>query len=245
MAQNPLLKAEMFEYLDGLNDGNMSYEKSVKNILPLLITMFVVFCYVCYYGFDGFADRLGFISFASAFCVIALVFACRSFPKYALHMSFPFAAFLGAAFAGFAFRYSNLTYGFLSEMIFVTIISAFYVFLNYKPDLENPKDKFANVKNMALQVTVIYYILALIGVIAKLGYANLMIKGIFGFIFAPMFAFFAIYSFVADLDLAENQGRKELPKHFEWYITFALVFSSLWQIARIPEAIKFLTAKNK
>ncbi|MBR1977579.1 Bax inhibitor-1/YccA family protein [bacterium] len=245
MAQNPLLKAENFEYLDGLNDGNISYEKSIKNILPLLVTLFIVFSYVWYYGFDGYSDRLGFISFASAFIVIALVFTARSFPKFSLHMSFPFAACLGAALAGFSFRYFNLTHGVFPEMVFVTILSAFYVFLNYKPDLDNPSAKFAKIKDSALKVTFVYWILALVGILLKLGYAGLMIKGIFGFIFAPVFAGIAVYSFVMDLDLAENCARNEIPKHFEWYITLALVFSLVWQVARIPEAIKFFTAKNK
>lgn len=245
MAQNPLLKPELFEYLDGLNDGNMSYEKSIKNVFPLLLVLFIAFSYVWYYGFDGYSDRLGFISVASGLIVVALVFATRSFPKFSLHMAFPFAGLLGVAFGGFSFMYSIFTHGILSEMVFITIISAFYVFLNYKPDLEKSKDKFSNVKNLALQVTIIYYVLILFGLLVKFGYVNLMIKGIFGFIFAPVFAFLAVYSFVADLDMAENQARAEIPKHFEWYITFALVFSSLWQIARIPEAIKFLTVKNK
>lgn len=245
MAQNPLLAKERFEYLDGLNDGKISYEKSIKNLLSLLLVMFVAFCYVWYYGFDGFADRLGFISTASLIVVVALVFAACKYPKFSLHMAFPFAGLLGVAFAGFSFMYSGLTYGILSEMIFITIISAFYVFLTYKPNLDNPKEKFENLKNTSLQVALIYCVLALFGVIAKLGYATLMIKGILGFILAPVFAYLSVFSFLSDLDLAENCARDEIPRHFEWYITFALLFSSIWQIARIPEAIKFLSAKNK
>ena len=245
MANNPLLKAELFEYLDGLNDGKMSYEKSIKNVFSLLATMFVAFCYVWYYGFDGFADRLGFISVASLMIVIALVFTARSFPKFSLHMSFPFAACLGVAFAGFSFIFFNRTFGILPEMIFITILSAFYVFITYKPDLTDRKTKFENVKNSALQVSVAYYVLILIGLILKLGYAGLMIKGIFGFIFAPVFAYLAVYSFICDLDMAVGCAIKEIPKHFEWYITFALLFSLVWQVARIGDAIKSLTAKNK
>ncbi len=245
MAQNPLLKDELFEYLDGLNDGKISYEKSIKNVFSLLISMFIVYCYVCYYGFDGFADRFGFISTASFAVVIALIFTARSFPKFSLHMAFPFALCLGVALAGFSFIFCNRTLGVLPEMIFVTIISAFYVFLTYKPDLEDRKAKFENVKNSALQVTVIYYVLALIGLVLKLGYSGLMIKGIFGFVFAPVFAYLAVFSFICDLDMAEKCAAEEIPKHFEWYITFSLVFSMLWQIARIGDAIKSLSTKKK
>ncbi len=245
MAQNPLLNQEQFEYLDGLNEGKMSYEKSIKNVLPLLLVMFVAFCYVWYYGFDGYADRLGFISVASLIIVVALVFTARSFPKFSLHMAFPFAGLLGVMFAGFSFMYANLTHGILGEMVFITILSAFYVFLTYKPDLENSQEKFDNLKNTALKVTIIYWILVLFGLIAKLGYTTLVIKGIFGFIFAPVFAYLAVFSIVCDLDMAEKCARNEIPCHFEWYITLSLVLSMLWQIARIPEAISFLGNKNK
>lgn len=245
MAQNPLLNQEQFEYLDGLNEGKMSYEKSIKNVLPLLLVMFAAFCYVWYYGFDGFADRLGFITVASLIIVIALIFTAKSFPKFSLHMAFPFAGLLGVTFAGFSFMYANLSHGILGEAALITIISAFYVFLTYKPDLENPKEKFNNLKNTSLQVTLIYCVLLLIGVVAKLGYSTLMIKGIFGFIFAPVFAYLAVFSFISDLDSAEKCAKNEIPRHFEWYITLALILSMLWQIARIPEAISFLSAKKK
>ncbi len=244
MAQNPLLKAELFEYLDGLNDGKISYEKSIKYVLSLLITMFAAFCYVWYYGFDGFADRLGFISWASLFVVIPLIFVARSFPKYSLHMAFPFAACLGVALGGFSFMYFNMTFGILPEMVFITILSAFYVFLNYKPDLVNSKDKFTNLKNEALKVTIIYYVLILLGLILKLGYVTLMVKGIFGFIVAPVFAYLALYSFNADLDLAESRAKEEIPKHFEWYLSLALIISILWQVAKIPEVLGSLTKKK-
>lgn len=227
---NPFFNTARFSnaIYSGVQSGTMTVQSTVRKILFLMMLVFIAAgasWMLTANGYQQTANVLMLVGLIVGF-LTAMVISFK--PDYARAGSIVYALCEGfvlggitviaeTKFPGIALITLGLTFGTLSAMLLL------YLF-----DLIRVNDTMRTVITTATVGIALTYGIALIFRLFGMNMSFMYGSGTGSIIFSLIVVGVAAFNLVLDFDLIERGAEAELPKHMEWYCSFAVLVTMVW-----------------